>query len=83
VCLAATAAIVPCAVAHADELPETDVIVISAPRPVRSSTASDGEIDAAQIEQRPLLRPADVLESVPGMIVTQHAPACVITGSSI
>ena len=36
-------------------------------------TASQGDVDRAQIESQPLLRPAAVLESVPGLIVTQHS----------
>jgi outer membrane cobalamin receptor len=35
--------------------------------------ASHGIISAAEITQRSLLRPADVLELVPGMVVTQHS----------
>jgi hypothetical protein len=34
---------------------------------------SSGFIDAARIQARPLLRPADVLEWVPGLVVTQHS----------
>ncbi|HEV2720290.1 MAG TPA: TonB-dependent receptor [Thermoanaerobaculia bacterium] len=35
--------------------------------------ASEGVISAQQIAERPLQRPADVLESVPGVIVSQHS----------
>ena len=34
---------------------------------------SGGFIDAARIQARPMLRPADVLEWVPGLVVTQHS----------
>jgi outer membrane receptor for Fe3+-dicitrate len=36
-------------------------------------SASDGTITAERLAQQPLLRPADVLENVPGMVVTQHS----------
>ena len=35
-------------------------------------SATEGLITASQLETRPLLRPGDVLEAVPGLIVTQH-----------
>src|SRR2546425_114645 len=58
---------------RADDLPEAAVVLVTATRPPRPTTASEGDIDAARIENRPLLRPADVLEGVPGMVVTQHS----------
>lgn len=36
-------------------------------------SASQGRIAASALMARPLLRPADVLEQVPGMVVTQHS----------
>lgn len=36
-------------------------------------TASQGTITQEQIETRPLSRPAEVLETIPGVIVTQHS----------
>jgi hypothetical protein len=36
-------------------------------------SASQGSIAEQQLENRPLLRPGEVLESVPGLIVTQHS----------
>jgi hypothetical protein len=36
-------------------------------------SASEGIIGQAQLENRPLLRPGDVLESIPGLIMTQHS----------
>jgi hypothetical protein len=36
-------------------------------------SASEGAVTAPQIESRPVMRPGDVLESVPGLIVTQHS----------
>jgi len=38
-----------------------------------SDAASEGTVTAALIESRPTLRPAEVLEFVPGVIVTQHS----------
>ena len=37
------------------------------------TAASTGEVSAEQIANQPLLRPAAVLENVPGLIVTQHS----------
>ena len=39
----------------------------------RAYSSSEGEVTADQLEHRPLLRPAEVLESVPGLTVTQHS----------
>jgi hypothetical protein len=38
-----------------------------------ASAASQGAISAAQVEARPMMRPGEVLETVPGMIVSQHS----------
>ena len=38
-----------------------------------SDSASQGVIDAALLKSRPALRPGEVLEFVPGVIVTQHS----------
>lgn len=38
-----------------------------------ASAASEGTVDAKQLENRPLLRPAEVLEVVPGLIISQHS----------
>jgi len=38
-----------------------------------AQSASQGAITARQIEERPLMRDAEVLEAVPGVIVTQHS----------
>ncbi len=38
-----------------------------------ADTASEGTVTAKQLANRPLLRPAEVMEVVPGMIVTQHS----------
>ncbi|NTV11720.1 MAG: TonB-dependent receptor plug domain-containing protein, partial [Zoogloea sp.] len=38
-----------------------------------AASSSEGTVTATQLENRPLLRPAEVLETVPGLIVTQHS----------
>jgi outer membrane receptor protein involved in Fe transport len=38
-----------------------------------ASTATEGTVTASQLENRPLLRPAEVLEVVPGLIISQHS----------
>jgi outer membrane receptor protein involved in Fe transport len=38
-----------------------------------SDAASEGTVNSKMIEDQPLLRPGDVLEFVPGMVVTQHS----------
>jgi outer membrane receptor protein involved in Fe transport len=38
-----------------------------------ADSASEGTVTAEQLANRPLLRPAEVLESVPGLTVTQHS----------
>ncbi|MGA8052387.1 MAG: TonB-dependent receptor [Burkholderiales bacterium] len=36
-------------------------------------SASQGAVTRAGIEKRPLLRPGEILEAIPGMVVTQHS----------
>ncbi len=55
-----------------------DEIILKSVSVIGSSTAgndsaSQGTVTATEIEQRPLSRTGEVLESVPGMIVTQHS----------
>jgi hypothetical protein len=38
-----------------------------------ASSASQGAITAAQLAARPVMRPGEVLETVPGLIVSQHS----------
>ncbi|MDD5052983.1 MAG: TonB-dependent receptor [Sulfuricurvum sp.] len=38
-----------------------------------TNAATEGTILARQLAERPILRPAEVLETVPGVIVTQHS----------
>jgi hypothetical protein len=62
--------------AHAlDERTLAPVVVTASPDDPLGTTdaASRGSVDAARIQARPALRPADVLEWVPGLVVTQHS----------
>jgi len=38
-----------------------------------AQAASEGTIGAAEIADRPILRPGEVLEAIPGLVVTQHS----------
>ncbi len=79
---ATVAAMLLSGTAHAQTaLPE---ITISAERPGAGRTipddgpapqraASEGTISAAEIQSRPVTRPGEVLETIPGLIVTQHS----------
>lgn len=40
---------------------------------VETDASSQGTVSAEQLSNRPVLRPAEVLETVPGLIVTQHS----------
>ena len=52
-------------------------VIVTAARAQRLSgtadSASEGTVSAEELQSRPLLRPGEVLESVPGLIVTQHS----------
>jgi outer membrane cobalamin receptor len=41
--------------------------------PTIADSASEGEVSSREIAARPIYRSADLLESVPGLIVTQHS----------
>jgi outer membrane receptor for Fe3+-dicitrate len=38
-----------------------------------AGSASQGQVGQTEIERRPLLRPAEVLEVIPGLATTQHS----------
>lgn len=38
-----------------------------------AGSASEGTVSGVQINSRPMLRPAEVVETVPGVVVTQHS----------
>jgi len=66
---------------HSAGLPTTDevalgsVVVIAKGKNMTgvADTASEGTVTAKQLAARPLLRPAEVMETIPGMVVTQHS----------
>ena len=61
------------AIAHEELIEE---VVVKGRRLVlagHARSASEGIIGQQDLEIRPLLRPGDVLESIPGLIVTQHS----------
>ena len=62
--------------AHAAGIPTLNEVVVTdqtAGLPGTASSSSEGTVNAAQIENRPLLRAGEILEVVPGMIVSQHS----------
>ena len=66
------------AVAHASGVPtgQIEEIVVTAQRLQLvgiSAAASQGIVLSDQLENRPTLRPGEVLEVVPGLVVTQHS----------
>jgi hypothetical protein len=78
--LAVLLALVPAGAAFAHEAPPAahhlDPVVVEAHynnAVGTSDAASQGSVTAKLIESRPTLRPAEVLEFVPGIIVTQHS----------
>jgi hypothetical protein len=40
-----------------------------------AGSASEGAVGQEKISQRPILRLGEIMETIPGMIVTQHAQA--------
>src|SRR6202162_1119266 len=74
VCLVALALLHPIA-GHAgqDDMPLLDTVTVVATGISNMSAASAGDVSQEQILSQALLRPAAVLENVPGLIVTQHS----------
>jgi outer membrane receptor protein involved in Fe transport len=52
---------------------EPSEIVITAPREGAAETASQGTVDPTQLQEFPAYRSGELLETVPGLIVTQHS----------
>jgi len=70
----AVAAVAALRTAHASEaVPPLDTVTVVATGMSNMSAASAGDISQEQMLSQPLLRPAAVLENVPGLIVTQHS----------
>ena len=53
--------------------PQVDVIGHYGTDLGTTDAASQGSVTSKMIEERPLLRPGDILQFVPGMVVTQHS----------
>lgn len=64
-------------IAHShQEIIDLEEVVVTGRRQVlagEARTASEGVVGQMDLAIRPLLRPGDVLESVPGLNVTQHS----------
>lgn len=63
-------------VGQAGGVPSLDVVEVHASSTDlvgAADTASEGTVTARQLASRPLLRPAEVLEVVPGLIISQHS----------
>jgi outer membrane receptor protein involved in Fe transport len=76
VCLTLTPSFAPLCHAGglpATELPTMQVVATVSGEEVDATAASAGVVDSAQIAERPISRPAEVLEVVPGLIATQHS----------
>ncbi|HEV7612250.1 MAG TPA: TonB-dependent receptor [Steroidobacteraceae bacterium] len=50
-----------------------DAITVVATGASNMTAASAGDISRAEMESQPLLRPAAILENIPGLVVTQHS----------
>ena len=61
------------AVGHELDAPAVDVLGHYDTAVGSSDAASEGSVTAKRIETRPVLRPGEVLEFVPGVIITQHS----------
>lgn len=59
--------------AAAESAGQLSTVTIAATGVSNMSAASAGDVSMQQIQLEPLLRPAAVLENVPGLIVTQHS----------
>ncbi|BDG09973.1 TonB-dependent receptor [Anaeromyxobacter paludicola] len=57
------------------ELPEAVVVLHYEDRIGSSDAASAGTVTQQLVEDRPILRPGEVLELVPGLVITQHSGA--------
>src|SRR2546421_11608606 len=55
-------------------LDPVEVIATRAPAGLGTAeAASEGQVSPERIEARPVYRPGEVLEAVPGLIITQHS----------
>jgi len=56
-----------------DKIPEVEITDTTAGLIGTADTANEGTVLKEQLEQRPVYRPGELLETVPGLIVTQHS----------
>lgn len=66
----------PAAICHAQSevsAPEVEVLGTYETAVGTSDSASEGRVTARRVETRPALRPGEILEYVPGVIITQHS----------
>jgi TonB-dependent Receptor Plug Domain len=59
--------------AYATDLEPMDEITVVSTGISNMGAASAGEVTRSELDSQPLLRPAALLENVPGLIVTQHS----------
>ncbi len=74
--LATLAAAVAMQHAWSAGLPGRDAVIVTPGQEGlagEADAASQGTVDDEQLENRPLLRPAEVLEVIPGVVITQHS----------
>ena len=70
----AVAALATLRIAHATEATQLlDTVTVVATGMSSMSAASAGDISREQMLSQPLLRPAAMLENIPGLMVTQHS----------
>jgi hypothetical protein len=64
-----------CGLAAAQTPPATDIIVSGRGADLTgiATSANQGIVSAADLKLRPLLRPGEVVEEIPGVIITQHS----------
>ena len=65
--------VIPAVVHCAEPLPTIDIRARAEDLSGVAQAASEGVVSAERLAMVPLLRPAEVLEMVPGLLVTQHA----------
>ncbi len=70
---ASTALVSGCAAAQQGMLTEVRVPGTRADLQGLADSASEGIVTSKQLRTRPLLRPGDLVEAVPGLVATQHA----------
>ncbi len=74
--LSAAGIAAPFNMALADDAPVIETVVVTGRAQDLTgvaSSASQGTVSAADIALRPLLRPGEVVEEIPGVIITQHS----------